>query len=117
MAEGDGLIYNNFKEVIMHGVFNLANAADELHITLHTSYVPNIDAAHSVWADAGVSSTEYGTADGYTGLGKILANHFAEIPTRQELVEKINDLHFKPFQQEKKRDRELRILNVFDVDL
>ena len=74
MAEGDGLIYNNFKETIMHGVYNLANAGDELHITLHTSYVPNIDAAHSVWADAGVSSTEYGTADGYTALGKILAN-------------------------------------------
>ena len=74
MAEGDGLIYNNFKEVIMNGVFNLANAADEIHITLHTGYVPDIDAAHSVWADTGVSTTEYSTADGYTALGKILAN-------------------------------------------
>ena len=74
MAEGDGLIYNNFKEVIMNGVYNLANGQDAVHLTLHTSYTPDIDAAHSVWADAGVSSTEYGTADGYTADGKVIAN-------------------------------------------
>ena len=74
MAEGDGFIYNNFKEVVLNGVYNLANGADALDLTLHTGYTPDIDAAHSVWADTGVSSTEYGTANGYTAGGKVLAN-------------------------------------------
>lgn len=74
MAEGDGLIYNNFKETIMHGVYNLAAAGDALELTLHNGYVPNIDAAHSVWLDTGVSTTEYGTGNGYTAGGKILAD-------------------------------------------
>ena len=74
MAEGDGAIYNNFKEVIMNGVFNLANGGDTIKCTLHTAYTPNIDAAHSVWADTGVSSTEYGTGSGYTAGGATLAN-------------------------------------------
>ena len=74
MAEGDGFIYNNFKETIMNGIYNLANGGDAIHVTLHTAYVPDIDAAHSIWGDTGVSSTEYGTANGYTADGKILAN-------------------------------------------
>ncbi len=74
MAEGDGFIYNNFKETVLHGVYNLANGGDTLKQTLHTSYTPNIDAAHSVWADTGVSSTEYGSGSGYTAGGKTLAS-------------------------------------------
>ncbi len=74
MAEGDGAIYNNFKETIMNGVYNLANGGDSVKCTLHTGYTPNIDAAHSVWADTGVSSTEYVSASGYTAGGKTLAN-------------------------------------------
>jgi hypothetical protein len=73
MAEGDGALYNNFKEVVLNGVFNLASGGDTIKITLHTGYTPNIDAAHSVWADTGVSSTEYGTGSGYTAGGKTLA--------------------------------------------
>lgn len=73
MAEGDGAIYNNFKEQVMEGVFNLATGGHTIKATLHTGYTPDID-AHSVWADAGVSSTEYGTASGYTAGGKTLAN-------------------------------------------
>jgi len=74
MAEGDGFIYNNFKETIMNGVYNLASGGDTLKLTLHTAYTPDIDAAHSVWADTGVSSTEYGTATGYTAGGKTLGS-------------------------------------------
>jgi len=74
MAEGDGAIYNNFKEVLMNGVFNLASGGHTIKSTLHTGYTPNIDAAHSVWADTGVSSTEYGTASGYTAGGKTLGS-------------------------------------------
>lgn len=72
MAEGDGFIYNNFKEQVMEGVFNLATGQDTLQVTLHTAYTPDID-AHGLWADAGVSSTEYGTAAGYTAGGQVLA--------------------------------------------
>ena len=71
MAEGDGQIYNNFKEQVMEGVFNLATGEDAIHITLHTAYTPDID-SHTVWAD--VSGTEYSTADGYTAGGKTLAS-------------------------------------------
>lgn len=74
MAEGDGFLYNNFKEVLMNGVFNLASGGDTLKCTLHTGYTPDIDTAHSVWADTGVSSTEYGTGSGYTAGGKTLAS-------------------------------------------
>lgn len=69
MAQGDGLIYNNFKEQVMEGVFNLASGGHTLKQTLHTGYTPNID-THTVWAD--VSATEYGTATGYTAGGKTL---------------------------------------------
>lgn len=72
MAEGDGVIYNTFKELVMEGVYNLKTGADSLKLTLHTGYTPNID-THVIWATAGVSSTEYGTASGYTAGGKTLA--------------------------------------------
>ncbi len=70
MAEGDGFIYNNFKEQVMEGIFNLATAGDTIAVTLHTSYTPNID-THTVRAD--VSATEYGTGSGYTAGGITLA--------------------------------------------
>lgn len=73
MAEGDGAIYNNFKEQVMEGIFNLATGGDTVKVTLHTSYTPDID-AHGVWADTGVSSTEYGTGSGYTAGGKTLGS-------------------------------------------
>ncbi len=72
MAEGDGSIYNNFKEQVMAGVFNLASGGDTLKVTLHTAYTPDID-SHTVWGDSGVSSTEYGTGSGYTAGGQTLA--------------------------------------------
>ncbi len=71
MAEGDGFVYNNFKEVLMNGVFNLANGGDAIQGTLHNGYTPDID-THVVWAD--VSATEYGSGSGYTAGGKTLAN-------------------------------------------
>jgi hypothetical protein len=73
MAEGDIVIYNDFKEQILSGTHNLASGGNTIKITLHTSYTPNID-THQVWADTGVSSTEYGTASGYTAGGKTLGS-------------------------------------------
>lgn len=71
MAEGDGAIYNNFKEQLLNGLFNLANGQDTIKVTLHTSYTPDID-THDQWAD--VSGTEYGSGSGYTAGGATLAN-------------------------------------------
>lgn len=71
MAQGDQVVYNGFKEYLMKKVFDLVN--DTCKITLHTSYTPDID-THDEWGDTGVSSTEYGTAGGYTAGGKTLAN-------------------------------------------
>jgi hypothetical protein len=73
MAQGDGALYNNLKEQLMEGVFNLASGAHTLKQTLHTGYTPDID-AHALWGDSGVSSTEYGTASGYTAGGKTLGS-------------------------------------------
>jgi hypothetical protein len=71
MAQGDGAIYNNFKEQVMEGVFNLATGGHQIQVTLHTGYSPNID-THTVWGDAGVSSTEYGPGVGYASSGVVL---------------------------------------------
>ena len=70
MAEGDGFIYNRFKKFVMDGVYDLSTGGDTLAQTLHTAYTPDID-AHLIWLTAGVSSTEYGTANGYTAGGKV----------------------------------------------
>jgi len=71
MPEGDIVSYNDLKEQLFKKIHDFVN--DTVKVTLHTGYTPNID-THQVWADAGVSSTEYGTASGYTAGGKTLAN-------------------------------------------
>lgn len=73
MAEGDITLYNAFKEDILSKVHDLTSGGDTIQVTLHTSYTPDID-AHQLWADTGVSSTEYGTASGYTAGGKVLGS-------------------------------------------
>ncbi len=67
MAEGDIVLYNNFKESLFLGLHDLS--ATGIKVTLHHTYTPNID-THQVWAD--VSATEYATASGYTAGGKTL---------------------------------------------
>jgi hypothetical protein len=69
MAQGDITVYNAFKEDLMEKVHDLLN--DTIHITLHTSYTPNID-TDQVRAD--VSATEYSTASGYTAGGVVLGS-------------------------------------------
>lgn len=73
MAEGDITLYNDFKEQVLDGTHVLGSGGNTVKLTLHTGYTPDID-THQVWADTGVSSTEYGTASGYTAGGKTLAN-------------------------------------------
>ena len=71
MAQGDGFIYNNFKEQLMEEVFNLSSGADTIQLSLHTSYTPDID-THTQYSD--VVGTEYGAGSGYATKGKVLAN-------------------------------------------
>ena len=70
MAEGDGAIYNNFKEAVMEGEFNLASGGDTIKVILVSGHSPDID-VHDEYAD--VSGDEYGTGDGYTAGGATLA--------------------------------------------
>jgi len=46
--------------------------------------------------------------------GRVLATGLASIPTRQTALGMISDLAFPPPLDERKQQRELRILNVFD---
>lgn len=71
MAQGDGVLYNDFKEQLLKGTHDLGSGGNVLKITLHTGYTPDID-AHQVWAD--VSATEYATGSGYTAGGITLAS-------------------------------------------
>ena len=70
MAEGDGSIYNNFKEQVMNGEFNLGSAGDTLKVILVSAHSPDID-THAGYSD--VSGDEYGTGSGYTVGGEVLA--------------------------------------------
>lgn len=70
MVEGDGTIYNDFKERLMLGGHNLGAAGDTLKMMLVHTYTPNID-THQVKADV---TTEYGTAGGYTAGGATLGS-------------------------------------------
>src|SRR3972149_2394617 len=72
MAQGDGAIFNGFKEWLMEAEYNMVSGGDAIQQTLHTAYTPDID-VHDQWGDAGVSTTEYGTASGYTAGGITLA--------------------------------------------
>lgn len=70
MAEGDGVIYNNFKEQLLLGEIDLGNGADSIKVILVTGHSPNID-THTVLTD--VSGDEE-SGPGYTAGGEELAN-------------------------------------------
>lgn len=70
MAEGDGAIYNNFKEQVMEGIFNMASGGDTLKVALVTGYTPNID-THTVWADASAAEE---SGSGYSAGGETLTS-------------------------------------------
>ena len=68
MAEGDGAIYNNFKEQLMLGTIDLVD--DTIKVGLVTGYSPDID-THDQWSDVS-GDEESGT--GYSAGGETLAN-------------------------------------------
>ena len=53
--------------------------------------------------------------DTYTG--KSIAEGFENLPSRLQLLDQMVQLKFEPYANEKKIDREKRILNVFDENL
>jgi hypothetical protein len=86
MAEGDGTIYNIFKSDILEKFHDIGTGGDTIQTTLHTGYTPNID-THVIWTTAGVSSTEYGTASGYTAGGQALAGQAVTVNTSSDRAE------------------------------
>jgi len=68
MAEGDGFLYNNFKEQLLLKQFDLS--ADTIKVMLVAAHTPNID-THTAKADV-VADEESGT--GYTAGGAALAS-------------------------------------------
>lgn len=72
MAEGDGHLYNNFKEQLLNGLFDLSDdsAASVIKCILVTGHSLNID-THAVLTDVS-GDEEVGT--GYTAGGVTLAN-------------------------------------------
>ena len=67
MAQGDGVVYNHFKDEIPQARMNLAT--DVIKLILVSGYTPDID-NHTVYAD--VSAQEYGAGLGYTVGGETL---------------------------------------------
>lgn len=53
--------------------------------------------------------------DTYTG--KVIAQGLAEIPDKPAALQLRETLKFKPFADEARRERELRILNAFDIEV
>jgi len=52
-----------------------------------------------------------------TYSGKVLATGMESIPDRQRLKSLFDSLSFEPFVEKKHRDKEARILNVYDVEV
>lgn len=52
-----------------------------------------------------------------TKTGKIIHTGLDNIPSKEQVIKTINTLDFSSFADEKKRERELRILNAFDVEI
>ena len=52
-----------------------------------------------------------------TASGEVLATGMAAIPSRQKAMEMLDSLSFEPLTDEKRRQREKRVLNSFDVEV
>ena len=72
MAEGDGGVYNNFKEQVLLGTFNLGNGGDTLKIFMWHTTAPDID-THTSYTDFSGNEVSDGAVN-YTAGGETLAN-------------------------------------------
>ena len=72
MAEGDGYVYNNFKEQVLNGEFDLANGADAVKCFMWHTTAPDID-NHTDYTDYSANEVSDGAVN-YTAGGETLAN-------------------------------------------
>lgn len=70
MAQGDGAIYNNFKEQVMEGAFNLANGGHTLNMFMWHTTAPDID-THTAYANYSANEVADGGVN-YTAGGEAL---------------------------------------------
>ena len=70
MAEGDAGTYNNFKEQVLLGNYNLGSGGNTIKVALMSGYTPNID-THQVWSDISASQA---SGAGYTAGGATLGS-------------------------------------------
>jgi hypothetical protein len=70
MAEGDGVVFNNFKEQVLLKQISLASGGDELKVCLVTGWTPDITGSPVYSTISG--NEESGT--GYTAGGEVLAS-------------------------------------------
>jgi hypothetical protein len=52
-----------------------------------------------------------------TYSGKIIKQGLDSIPGKEEATQMLQSLHFKPFTDEERIDRERRILNAYDIEI
>jgi len=72
VAEGDGGVYNNFKEQVLLGTFNLGNGGDTLKLFMWHTTAPDID-SHTAYSDYSANEVSDGSVN-YTAGGETLAN-------------------------------------------
>ena len=78
MAQGDGAIYNEFKEELLLG--NIDMDGHTFKVMLVTGYTPNID-SHNGYADVSAqeeSGTGY-TAGGATPVRELVDRHYVDV--------------------------------------
>ena len=72
MAEGDGSIYNNFKELVMEGAFNLASGGHTLKCFMWHTTAPDID-SHTAYTDYSANEVSDGGSN-YTAGGEAITS-------------------------------------------
>ena len=74
-----------------------------------------LDKGHQIPLAVVTNGREAEIIDTYTG--KVISRGLETIPDRTEALAKLDSLEFSPFKDEARRERELRILNAFDVEI
>ncbi|MCK5544908.1 MAG: type I restriction enzyme HsdR N-terminal domain-containing protein [Desulfobulbaceae bacterium] len=74
-----------------------------------------LDPAHRIPLAVVTNGEDAELLDTFTG--KIIGKGLDSIPKKEEAFDLIKTLDFSPFPEGKKREREMRILNTFDVEI
>ncbi len=74
-----------------------------------------LDSSHQIPLAIVTNGEDAEVLDTYSG--KVIATGLDAIPGKKETSKLIEELEFSPFSDSKKRDREKRILNAFDIEI